>query len=191
MSTRRPTLKSRIFMVRQFIQDRHIASIKATSPYLVQRICGRLDLNGPRVVVEFGPGLGCFTHVLLDRLSPDSTLILIESNPEFAARLRGVVDPRLRVVEGNALQVRELLAGIGVDAVDAVLSGIPFSYYPEPQKLKLLRDTRAILRDGGVFVAYQSTALLENPLKRVFGRVRVERELFHIPPLAVLEARAS
>lgn len=175
-------------MIRQFLRDRRIASVKATSPYLVRRICNRIDFSRPLVVVEYGPGLGCFTKELLERLSPDSRLILFETNPEFARRLRKVRDPRLRVASGSAESAREVLEREGLDGADVVLSGIPFSMFPELPKMKLLRDTRAILGDDGIFLAYQASAHLEKYLKQVFPRVRVERELFHIPPLVVLEA---
>jgi phospholipid N-methyltransferase len=102
-----------------------------------------------------------------------------------------VRDPRLRVVQGNAQNIREILARAGLTKVDLVLSGIPFSFYPDVVKLKLLKDIRSVLAPDGVFVAYQATARLEKPLKRVFLRVRVEWQLFHIPPLVVFEARAA
>jgi len=143
------------------------------------------------VIVELGPGPGCFTRVLLDRLSPDSTLVLIETNAEFAAELGKVRDPRLRVIQGNAQNLREILARAGLQEADFILSGIPFSYFPDVAQLGLLNDIRSVLAPDGVFVAYQSTARLEKPLKRVFLRVRVEWQLFHIPPLVVFEARAA
>lgn len=191
METRHTTLDVGLFMFREFLRDHRIASVKTTSPYLVRRICSRLNLAGRRVVVEFGPGPGCITRVLLDHLSADSMLILIETNPEFVKRLRRVRDPRLHVVSGSAVDVKSILRNIGVPQVDAVVSGIPFSYFDEAPKMKLLNETRSVLADDGVFLAYQSSARLEKDLKRVFPRVRVERQLFHIPPLAILEARAA
>jgi phospholipid N-methyltransferase len=179
-----------LFMVAQFLRDHRIASLKATSPYLVRRICDRLDLSpGPRVVVEFGPGLGCFTRALLSRLSADSRLVVIETNPEFVTLLRRLRDPRLLVAPGSAESVKEILADAGLSKADAVISGIPFSYYPVASKLRLLEAVRDIISDAGLFLAYQASAQLEKCLKQVFPQVRVEREIFHIPPLVVLEAR--
>lgn len=184
----KPEAPSGLFMFRQFLRDPRIASVKSTSPYLVRRICRRLDLARARVVVEFGPGLGCFTRALLERLSPGAVLVLIESNPEFARRLHRFREPRVRIVRGSAEQVAEILRALGLPKADVVLSGIPFSLFSEPRTLRLLEDVQEVLADGGTFVAYQSSARLEKCLKRVFGRVRVEREVFHIPPLVVLEA---
>jgi len=191
MASRHSKVGDRIFMLRQFFRDPRIASVKATSPYLVKRICNRLGLSGRKVVVEFGPGLGCFTRRLLQCLSPDSTLIVIETNDDFVRQLRRVRDPRLHVASGSAESVKEILAQAGAPKADAVLSGIPFSMLSEPVKLRILENSRSILAEGGVFVAYQNSASLEKYLKQVFARVRVAREFFHIPPLVILEARAA
>jgi phospholipid N-methyltransferase len=183
--------ESGLFMFRQFFRDPRIAAVKSTSPYLVRRICGRLNLGQRRIVVELGPGLGCFSRALLERLSPDSTLLLIETNSDFADVLGRIREPRLRVVCGSAVYLKDFLHRSGQSRADVVLSGIPFSYYSEEAKMRLLGDIREVLSEGGVFLAYQSSAHLEKYLKRVFPRVRVERQVFHIPPLVVMEARAA
>jgi len=174
------------FFLREFLRDPAIASIKATSPFMVRRILDRMDLRGRRVVVEYGPGTGPFTRPLLDRLSPDSRLILIESNAEFVQALDRLRDPRVRLCQASAKDVGRLL---GPARADYVLSGIPFSRFDEPGRSKILEDTREILTTDGTFIAYQSSARLRGPLERVFRSVRVTLEPFHIPPLVVLEAR--
>lgn len=179
---------ARDFFFREFFRDPNIASVKATSPYLVRRILDRMDLGGRRTIVEYGPGTGPFTRPLLDRLSPDSRLVLIESNPDMVARLNGLVhDPRVRLVRAKAEEVGSIL---GPARADYVLSGIPFSHFEDPVKMRILRDTREILAPGGAFLAYQASTLLRAPLERIFRSVKVKVEPFHIPPLVVLEARA-
>jgi phospholipid N-methyltransferase len=174
------------FFLREFLRDPAIASIKATSPFMVRRILDRMDLAGRRVIVEYGPGTGPFTRALLDRLSPDSRLVLIESNPEFAGILHRLGDPRVRLFQAGAQEVARLL---GPGRADYVLSGIPFSHFDDVLRSRILEDTRAILAPGGAFLAYQSSARLRGPLERVFSSVRVTLEPFHIPPLVVFEAR--
>lgn len=174
------------FFLREFLRDPNIASVKETSPFLIRRVLDRLNLRGPRVVVEYGPGTGPFTRALLDRLSPESRLVLIESNPEFCAHLDRYRDGRVRLHQAGAQDVLEILDGL---RADVILSGIPFSRIEERRKSLILRDTRRALAPGGVFVAYQASARLRGPLEEVFSSVRVTPEPFHIPPLFVLEAR--
>jgi len=174
------------FFIREFFRDPNIASVKETSPFLVRRILDRLNLRGAKVVVEYGPGTGPFTRALLDRLSPESRLVLIEANPEFCAHLDRYRDGRVRLHQAWAQEVLEILDG---QKADVILSGIPFSRIPEREKSRILRDTRRALAPNGVFVAYQASPRLRAPLEGVFSSVRVTPEPFHIPPLFVLEAR--
>lgn len=166
-----------------------IASVKETSPFMVRRICDRMDLARRRVVVEYGPGTGPFTRALLDRLSPDSRLILVEKNPAFCAALQRRRDPRLRVFHAGAEEVLDVLRASGVSRADYILSGIPFSRIAPPARMRILDDTRRALGGQGVFLAYQSSAHLRRTLEAVFSSVRVRMEPFHIPPMVVFEAR--
>lgn len=186
---RRGPIPEKILLLREFLRDYRIATIKSTSAYLVRRICNRIDFSRPRVVVEYGPGTGPFTRLLLEKLQPGSRLILIERNPDFVRLLRKLRDPRVTVFWDSAENVRQVLCEVGVDRADYVLSGIPFSLYSSEDKRAILRDTRAVLNDHGAFIAYQSSGHLKPYLDEAFRRVSLTVEPFHIPPLFVMEAR--
>jgi phospholipid N-methyltransferase len=188
--SRRGPIPEKLFLLREFLRDYRIASVKSTSAYLVRRICNRIDFSRPRVVVEYGPGTGPFTRMLLERLPPGSRLILIERNPDFVRLLRKLRDPRAAVFWDSAENVRAVLREAGVERADYVLSGIPFSLYREADKRAILRDTRAVLDEHGAFIVYQSSGHLKRYLDEVFRRVSLTVEPFHIPPLFVMEARA-
>lgn len=185
---RRTNGMRRTLFLREFLRDREIASVKATSAYVVRRVCNRMDLSRRRVVVEYGPGTGPFTAAILERMTPDSLLVLVESNPDFAEILGEIPDRRVRLFRERAQRVSDLLRREGIDRADYVLSGIPFSHLDDEGRLALLRDTRRVLRDDGRFIAYQSSGRLRRALSEVFPRVRVKVEPFHIPPIFILEA---
>jgi phospholipid N-methyltransferase len=187
--SRRNSFPEKLFLLREFLRDYRIASVKSTSAYLVRRICNRIDFSRPRVVVEYGPGTGPFTRMLLEKLAPGSRLILIERNPDFVRLLRRLRDPRASVFWDSAENVREVLREAGVERADYVLSGIPFSLHSEKDKRAILRDTRAVLDAHGAFIAYQSSGHLKRYLDEIFPRVSLTVEPFHIPPLFVMEAR--
>ena len=129
---------------------------------------------------------------MLRAMHPEAKLLAIEIVPQFVSLVRATVhDPRLHVHEGSAIEISEALKARGLERPNLVLSGIPFSLIPEGPKLRILEDTREVLGKGGVFFAYQSSRHLEPYLKRVFPRVRVQREIFHIPPLVLMDARAA
>jgi len=179
--------------MRHFVKDKYIASITPTSEFGVRHVCGKIDFSGCRVLVEYGPGTGVFTRHLLSRMRPDSLVILIERNPGFARMLtKRFSDPRVVIRNECASNVLETLSACGELAADAVLSGIPFSFLPYETRMEIVKNSHSALREKGKFLAYQtfyqSNHHLKEPLRSVFGSVRVEYEMLNIPPMRIYEA---
>src|SRR3546814_8544819 len=94
-----------------------------------------VDWANSRVFVEYGPGVGTFTQHILDRLSPDATLLTLDTNPDFTAYLTGkFTDSRLEAVTGSAASVRTVMADRGFEHADYVLQGLPFPPRSEEHK---------------------------------------------------------
>ena len=166
-----------------FRHPRMLGSIVPSSRFLIRELLSPVDWTRARVVVEYGPGVGGITAEVLRRMRPDALLIAIEMNPDFVDYLRGALtDARLRVVEGSAESVDEILGRFGQHQADYIISGIPFSTIPAPLRERILRKTRAILAPGGAFLVYQfSTRVLED-LKRIFGYVGRRFEPLNVLP---------
>jgi phospholipid N-methyltransferase len=160
-----------------------LGSIVPSSRFLIRGLLTPVDWSRARVIVEYGPGVGVITAEVLRRMRPDALLVAIEMNPDFVSYLRGALtDPRLRVVEGSAESVEEILRRFGRQQADYIISGIPFSTIPAPLRERILRRTRAALAPGGAFLVYQfSTRVLED-LKRIFGRVGRKFEPLNVLP---------
>lgn len=178
----------KLFFLKTFLKDRNIGALLPSSPYYVKRILSKIDFAKDNVVVEYGPGTGAFTSVLLDKLSPGSLLILIDTNPEFIRLLKKVNDPRVRVFHDSAENVQKILKECGVAHADYVFSGIPFSFFNKDLKMRIINNTRAAIGKTGKFVVYQYSAHMKRYLKKSFRSVNTEFELFHIPPMFVFEA---
>src|SRR5579859_1619535 len=134
-----------------FRHPRMLGSIVPSSRFLIRELLAPIDWKRAHVVVEYGPGVGGITAEVLRRMRPDGVLIAIEMNPDFVSYLRGALrDPRLRVVEGSAESVDEVLRRCGQSQADYIISGIPFSTIPAPLRERILRKTRAALAPGGV-----------------------------------------
>ena len=160
-----------------------LGSIVPSSRFLIRELLNPVDWSRARVIVEYGPGVGDITAEVLRRMRPDALLIAIEMNPDFVSYLRGALtDTRLRVVEGSAEWVDEILSRFGRHQADYIISGIPFSTIPAPLRERILCNTRAVLAPGGAFLVYQfSTRVLED-LKRIFGYVRRSFEPLNLLP---------
>ena len=185
---------STLSYMKNFISDKYIASITPTSDFGVKKVCSKIDFSRCNLVVEYGPGTGVFTNYLLARMGPDSLLIMIERNANFAKLLRKKIrDPRAVVVNECASNIRDILEEFGKPSADYVISGIPFSFLSISLKDRILRNSHAALRPEGKFLAYQTFYQSNNHLKahldRIFDFVRVEYEMLNLPPLRIYEAR--
>jgi phosphatidylethanolamine/phosphatidyl-N-methylethanolamine N-methyltransferase len=171
--------------IRNFMKDRQVASITPTSRYTIERICQHINFGKDLRIVEFGPASGVFTKVLLERLSPGSGIIALETNRNFADTLSELGDERLTVINRSAEKVREVATAKKWDRVDYILSGIPFSFLKKEVKRKILKDSAALLTDKGYFLGYQTSYHLKPYLSEHFSRVDTELEYLNIPPMCI------
>ncbi len=181
--------------LREAFRDRGVGALSATSVGAVRAVCRRLDRLRPLVVVEYGPGTGVFTRHLLEHLHPDSTIVAIELNPEFARQLRAWSlarrsrRPRLIVERGSCEHVREILERHRMPHADAVLSGIPFSFLDADARERIVASTHAALVAQGRFLVYQYSFLMRRTLRHWFAEVRSSYLLLNFPPLCMMDAR--
>jgi len=177
-------LSGTLSYIKNFLRDQDVAAIAPSSSFLVKRVCKWIDFEKPAVIVEYGPGNGVFSEYMLERMTDDSTLVLIESNPDFVEMLRQTMadDPRVLVVQDRAQRVDEILREHDIPEADYVVSGIPFSFLDDETTDQLLRTTREVLVEGGTFLVYQNYNHMEAPLRVHFSEVTKEREFLNIPP---------
>lgn len=179
---------SKLHFLKTFIKDRDVASITPTSQHCVKKVCTHIDFSKDLILVEYGPGNGVFTKYLLEQITPGSRLILIEANDDFVAHLKKTFnDPRVEIHNVLAGDVEAILNPNDIGNVDYVLSGIPFSFLKPDRKLAVLNATKSILKDGGKFLAYQTSGHLKKPVMEVFGNYETEFVALNIPPYFIYD----
>lgn len=175
---------------RQFVKHPGmIGSVIPSSPMLVDRMLDDVDWAKTRLFVEYGPGVGTFTHSILERLPADATLLAIDLNLDFVSFLDSEIDdPRFRAVHGSAIDVRRFIAEAGHRKADYILSGLPFSTLPDGVGEAICAETRAALRDGGEFLIYQYSRFVDQLINPLFGKIMVQVEWLNIPPCRLFRA---
>jgi phospholipid N-methyltransferase len=183
---------NRLKFFQTFLKDIKVASVTPTSKHAVKKICGKIDFAKPGMIVaEYGAGEGVVSKELLTRIPADGKLILIERNPILADHLRKVLtDHRVTVFTGNAEQVEEFLASIGVYHLDAIVSSIPFTMLPKAVATSLVEKSAKLLGGNGVFVMFQFNPRAKKFLKKSFPHIDSGLVLMNIPPLLTWKARA-
>lgn len=182
-----------IVYLKSMIRDKNVASITPTSSFGVEKVCSKIDFSKKNIIVEYGPGTGVFTKYILDHMTPDSKLILIERNEDFINILnQSFRDSRLTVYHDSAENVETLLLAQGEKNADYVISGIPFSFLPPKLRDVVVENSYACLREGGKFLAYQTFYQLDRFLKvylhKYFNLVYTSYCLRNAPPMRIFEA---
>lgn len=178
---------ARNFLVQYFRNPRSVGAIAPSWPALARAIVDAVDLDAARVIVEYGPGTGVFTAELIARRRPGTRIVAIELNPDFhrvlADRFRGVAD--FDLVQGSAADAEAILAGLGIDRVDHVLSGLPLSSLPTAVSDAILTGTARLLGEHGRFILFQYSRYRRAMIARHFRHITSRHVLANLPPAYV------
>lgn len=182
-----PARRHSVDFFRGFLRNPgQVGSVIPSSRFMERRIVEYAELADAGVVVELGPGTGGTTRALLAAMAPEAKLVTIDLDPQFSAVVAGLGDARVIAHTGSAEALPDVLQAHGLDAADAVVSGIPFSTMPAPIGTSILRAVADSLSPDGVFVAYQFRAAVAALAEPVFGPPqRAGTVLLNIPPMKI------
>ena len=157
------TTRSRLsFLVNFLKHPLRNASVVPSSRIASRSMLDGLDLSRMKHVVELGPGTGCFTQELYDRLPPDCQVLVIELDDGYVADLKARFGHRFDIVQASAHELDALIKERGWPSVDLILSGLPF-VLPDSIKKVLFA---AILRRTGQGSVYRFFTYLPPLMKK-------------------------
>jgi phosphatidylethanolamine/phosphatidyl-N-methylethanolamine N-methyltransferase len=172
--------------VRKFLRHgTKIASIAPSSQWLARATVRNVDWEKANVIVELGAGTGPITRVIAEKVRPETRVIVLEHDPDFAKLLaeRFGSIPNFDVIEGDALDLKAMLADRGLAQVDHIISGLPIPSFSTGLQRDLFRVVHEILVPSGGFSQITELALVYWPLyKRFFDRVMFVFEPRNLPP---------
>ena len=181
---------SLLFLKRVLANPLRVGYVVPSSPFLTRQTARRLDFSRPRVVVELGPGEGCHTREIVKRMDAKSRLILFELDEEFVSHLRKqfVRDPRVTVLNTDALRLPETLQEMGHSHCDYIISGLPFFFIDPRTKDRLLQSIAEAMDRDSRFITYQVTTQLCDH-DHLFELADKKYCALNFPPINVLEFR--
>ena len=169
-----------------------IASLAPSSPWLARATLRDVDWERARVVVELGAGTGPITRVIAAKARPETRVIVLERDADFARLLRERFGhlANFDVVEGDVRDLATLLRDRGIGQVDAVISGLPVPSFPRDLQLDLFRVVRSVLAPGGQYCQITEIPWVYQGLyRRFFDEVRFVFEPRNFPPAGAYHCR--
>jgi phospholipid N-methyltransferase len=160
-----------------------VGSIIPSSRFTIAKMLSRVKWDQCKLFVEYGPGVGTFCQPVLDRMSREGALIVIDTNPLFIEYLRRTItDSRFTAVLGSAADVEEIVRAHGHEKADYVLSGLPFSTLPDGVGPAIAAATHRVIRPGGAFLVYQFSTRARDFMARHFTRIEKDFEPLNVLP---------
>lgn len=180
---------SKIHFLKTALRDYKVGAFTPSSNFVVKQILKKLPHHSRACIIEYGAGDGVITKALLEHMPRDGKLIAIEMNPHFIALLKKIHDPRLQVVQGDVLKICKNLSDLKLPRIDAVISGIPFSFFSSNERHVIAKQTFQKLSEHGRFIIYQVSPLMFPYLKKYFNKkINLSFEVRNFPPYFIMVA---
>lgn len=148
-----PLRRNLSFLSRWLRNPKAVGAVVPSGRRLAGAMVSEIDLAAPGAVVELGGGTGNITAALVEAGVPTGAITVVERDLTLArvisARLPGV-----RVLQGDAVELRRLLHEAGVGPVKAVVSGLPLLTMPDRICLRIIAEAMEVLGDEGVLVQF-------------------------------------
>ena len=167
-----------------------VGAISPSSPRLAGLLASVVPTVGDPVVVELGPGTGAVTSAIAARLPRDARHLAVELDPAMAAFLRRE-HTGVDVITADAGDLVDVLAGLQISTVAAVIGGIPWSLLSSGSQEHILQQIAEVIGSDGVFTTFAyaharalpSARGFRRALEGIFAEVQVSRLVWqNLPP---------
>jgi phospholipid N-methyltransferase len=174
-----------------------IGAVAPSGPALSALLASVAPDTGTPTVVELGPGTGVVSAALRRRLPPGSRHVAVELDEGMVTHLQST-RPWLEVVQGDAANLQKLLAEVGIEQVDAVVSGLPWTLFSEQLQRTIVEQVTLVLAEGATFTTFAYSHVTRLPtqqrfralLEHTFSEVVVTPTVWrNVPPALAYQCR--
>jgi phosphatidylethanolamine/phosphatidyl-N-methylethanolamine N-methyltransferase len=174
-----------LFLKRWLKDPIRMGAIAPSSRELAAAMARLVPSGSTGPVLELGGGTGVITQALLEAGIAAGRLIVVERDEALHAWLARRF-PDVRILLGDAADLRALLGAVGIDRVGAIVSGLPLLAMRESVRERIVEESFALLGPGAPYI--QFTYGLSSPIPRrklgIRGEVK-SRILNNLPPASV------
>ncbi|HEX8426853.1 class I SAM-dependent methyltransferase [Hymenobacter sp.] len=165
-----------------------VGSLIPSSRELTNKVTEPIDFSSAGCIVEYGPGTGVFTDILIQRRRAETVIVLVEVNRRFADLLREryAGQPNVHVIHGSADETGQYLQKLGIGRADYVVCGLPYSSLPRRLGWRILEHTRQVLLPDGKLILFQYSLQNKKLFGRFFRQIDEAHVLLNLPPAYVL-----
>jgi phosphatidylethanolamine/phosphatidyl-N-methylethanolamine N-methyltransferase len=177
---------------RQWLRSpKSMGSVIPSSRALARAVANQVVWQPGQVVVELGAGTGAISRALTDSGLPPEAMMMIELDRSLFEYLHERF-PQMRVVNGDATRLVDILRQQGVGEVGTVISGLPMVNMPLAFQRAIVDQGLAAIAPGGCMLQYSYSPIAPIPAKKLGVDVKlVKFVLRNFPPATVWRYRRA
>ena len=188
-----PTRPDRMSFLKAFLKNpKQLGACSPSSPQLRRAQVEGIGLENATAVAELGSGSGTTTQDILKLIPGGCKFFACELNDILANDFRRRM-PSVTLYQDDAMKLRSFCTAEGIEALDNVVTSLPWLLFPPEFQLALLREIHRSLRPGGKFtmLTYRYPGLpgvnrFRGYMRQVFSEVRLHKYVpINIPPASV------
>lgn len=175
-----------LFLKRWAKNPLQLGSIAPSSKALASFMAGHISCPQGEYIIEIGGGTGAISRAILDAGLPADRLIIIELDPELAQFLRDSLPASVRVVQGNAEHLDQILPSDALNHISTIVSGLPMRNIPKMVQKNIIEACFRAMGGKGSILQY--TYALTSPLPYQYLQMRHQKLgliLPNVPPATV------
>ncbi|MEB2780062.1 methyltransferase [Algoriphagus sp. C2-6-M1] len=162
-------------------------AVAFSSKTLVKKMLTHVDFKDAKLIIELGGGDGSITKGIVNKLQPDTELLVFEISKSFCKSMeKSFPQKNVRIINDSAENIGAYLEE---RKADYVLSSLPFSFFAPEVRDQILFQSKTALTPSGFFIQGCYSYLLKNLFKKHFVRVNTSFTLKNIPPAFVMVCR--
>lgn len=143
-----PAPSEPFLFVKKFLKHgTRVASFAPSSKALAKTMTKHIASDRPQTILELGAGTGAVTVAALECAHPQTRLIAVEIDTEFAQHLSARC-PRAEVWTADVLALPDKLREAKIDRFDLVLSGLPVPSLPKHVNAAVFDCVRGFAQDA-------------------------------------------
>jgi len=165
-----------------------IGGFLPSSKALARAMAARVELHKPGTVVELGAGTGVVTHALIQAGVKADNLVVIERDEKLHAVISHHF-PHLNILCADAIELDKVLADIGVNKVNALVSSLPFLVMPKEVRNAIQEQMAKVIGKDGIIVQFtygpKSPISIQSMRKNHLHGKRIKLVMGNVPPAHV------
>jgi len=175
--------ENKLFFKRFLRHPFQLGTIAPISSKFAKLAASQIKKTEEDIIVEIGSGTGRLTRNLLNQGVNPKNLIAVELDPEFCKFLRLTLPQEVRVIEGNAIDLPQLIPKQHVGKVSTVVSIIPLMYLSLSDRKTIINACLKILKPNGTIfhVTYSPKSPLADSNLPV-NEQRISKLWLNLPP---------